>query len=96
MHSDDKHPISKAVPDAFEVEGHALHHANDQSTDSDVEQGEDLDVEGHMHPYLAEQVTRERHKDFLAEAQRDQQGMMARPSERDGGIMDKIRRRKEQ
>jgi len=96
MHNDEKHLINEAVPDASEVEGHASHDANDQPADADVEQGEDSEVEGHMHPYLAEQVARERHKDFLAEAQRDQRGMQAQPNERDGGIMDKIRRRKEQ
>ncbi len=96
MHDDEKNLIGEADPGASEVEGHASHHANDQRANTEAEEGEEPDVEGHIHPILAQQVVRERHKDFLAEAQRDQLGMQARPNERDGGIIDKIRRRKEQ
>ena len=96
MHNDEKNRISETDPEASEVEGHASNQANNQSAAADVAQGEDSEVEGHIHPYLAHEVARERHKDFLAEAQRDQRGMQAQPNERDGSIMDKIRRRKEQ
>jgi len=96
MHNDEKYPIGEADPGASEVEGHASHRANDQRANTEAEEGDEPDVEGHIHPILAQQVARERHKDFLAEAQRDQRSMQAQPNERDGGIMDKIRRRKEQ
>ena len=53
------------------------------------------DVAGHLHPIMREELGRARQQDFMAEAERDRRGTQARPTGRDGGILDKIRRRTE-
>ena len=51
------------------------------------------DVAGHMHPILSEQMGLVRHQELLAEAERDRRGSQARSQGRDGGILEKMRRR---
>jgi hypothetical protein len=62
---------------------------------ADETEDTDADVAGHLHPVMQEEMGRARQQDFMAEADRDRRGAQARPTGRDGGILDKIRRRTE-
>ncbi len=50
------------------------------------------EVEGHMHPQLAIDLGAAHQRDMLAEADRARQSQSAKSTERDGGMLDKIRR----
>ena len=77
----------RAVPeDEPEVEGHGV-----RSGRAIEHEDNDADVEGHMHPILAPGVARSIDNDRMAQAERDSRAAAA-AGDRDGGILEKIRR----
>ena len=53
---------------------------------------EEADVEGHMNPHLAMDISAARQQEMIARADRDRQVRSAAGTGRDGGMLDKIRR----
>ena len=53
---------------------------------------EEPDVEGHLNPAIARDIAAVHHQDLHDRADRDRQARSAAGKERDGGMLDKIRR----
>jgi len=81
-----------AKDDEPEVEGQSRSTTPRMYAEDSAEAQED-EVEGHMNPLMAGDVARARQQDFLSEAERNRIAQAAKgPKDRDGGIIDKIKR----
>ena len=83
---------SDALDPASDVEGHAMSLENEAAAAA-APRDDGPEVEGHMNPILMTDYARGRSADFQAEAARMSKAHEAR-SGRDGGIVDKVLRRK--
>jgi hypothetical protein len=92
-------PLSAPGSDAFsplneaEVKGHAM---SDDSEETDATDESEPEVEGHqINPIMANQYANDRVNELRSEAARHRLSESARSKSRDGGMLDKILRRKE-
>ena len=65
---------------------------DDTRTQTQDQPTEEPDVEGHLNPTIARDLAAAHHQDLHAQADRDRQARSAIGKERDGGMLDKIRR----
>ena len=74
--------------DEPDVEGHGFRiPATDQP-----QPGDEPETAGHMHPDTARAIGAARQEEWLARADRDRQAKTATAGQRDGGMLDKIKR----